>query len=808
MDTRRIEAGVRDLIGSADGRRVRNAGMSGLRAQLGMEVHDRYRQLREAELGETFRPERAIKLPLDVDGFSATISGRIDGVIEDEQGLLLEEVKSVLAAPTSWGAAELDAARLQVATYALALLRTGETRTLTLRLVLVGVTDGEQRYVPVPFDPDATQRRLESLLRAAVAAEQTVRRRAEARARWAAAMTFPHDEMREGQSMLVEAIDDAFAESRPLLVQAPTGTGKTAAALFGTLRHAAADGHRVFYATPKTTQHGHVGETFEALCQASPASASDASAPPPPFAVSLHARGRVCWTGSGPCNRLKCTKLRDHASRAPAVVAQAPHEYRYVGLEQLKALAERNALCPYELGFDLAEQADLVVGDFNYVFDPSIALLSGSKRKTVVVIDEAHNLFSRACAYSSARLVLTDIEKAEQSIDPADPLAMTMSTWLAELRGIVRQTAQAANAPEEPGTMIVHEGTLELSSLPYQLDAHASSARPLLLRWMAGNSERPARDSDDADPVADVLRTVIRMSDAMAMPSASLVPYAIGPRARLGPGVGVVCVDPAPQLTRRHKDALGTVVMSATLAPLDYWSDVLGLDALDPVSMSVPSPFSPDQRKVVIVPTVSTTYRDRQQSLPEVARLIAETVAARPGPYLAFFPSFAYLSAVRPHLADVGQLLSQTPRSRLSERRALLDRFTQGKGPRLLLAVTGGVFGEGIDLPGNALLGAIVVGPCLPPLGFGRAAMARHYEATRQAGFAYAMVYPGLQRVVQAAGRVIRHEDDQGVVVLIGRRFVRPEIIECLPDDWYRYDPEELVPEHPMQALNEFWGDG
>ncbi len=137
----------------------------------------------------------------------------------------------------------------------------------------------------------------------------------------------------------------------------------------------------------------------------------------------------------------------------------------------------------------------------------------------------------------------------------------------------------------------------------------------------------------------------------------------------------------------------------------------------------------------------------------------------------------------------------------------MLDRFRHGQGPRVLLAVSGGVFAEGIDLPGDQLIGAMVVGPCLPPLSFGRAAMARHFEATRQAGFAYAMLYPGLQRVVQAAGRVIRTQDDRGVVVLIGRRFMQPELVESLPEDWYRYDPEELVAPDPIAALAAFWDD-
>ncbi|MEM6993243.1 MAG: helicase C-terminal domain-containing protein [Myxococcota bacterium] len=799
LEAQRIETGVRDLIASASEVRPRAAGGSTLRAQLGSEVHARYRERREASLGERFSAERPIRLTLTVDGFEAVISGRIDGVVDDGERLTIEEVKSVI----EHGGPELNSARLQVATYALALLRSGETRPMRLAVVLISILDDEEREVAVGFDPDQTEARLVELLRGAVSNAERRARRAQARARWAETMVFPHEEMREGQAMLVEGIDDAFAEARPLLVQAPTGTGKTAAALFGALRFAARRGARVFYATPKTTQHAHVAATFVALCEASPD--GDDPAVPPPRAVSLHARSRLCNLGSGPCDRRNCPRLATYADRAAPVLTQLAREHRYVGTDAATAAAKTHNLCAYELAFDLAEEADLVIGDYNYIFDPAIALLSTSSRPTVVVVGEAHNLFDRARAYASARITVRAIEQAEHAVGPDDPMALSVNGWLADLKRAVHDVAAEPPAPDGGSGMLTHDRYFELPSFPYELDALASRARPLLVRRLARAPEPFTAEGDDPDPLAEAMRMVIRMSDATEVANEALIPYGAERQGRGSPGVGVVCIDPARGLTRRHREAVGTVCMSATLAPITYWCDVLGLEPLDAVQLSVPSPFSPDQRRVVIVPSVSTTYRDRNASMPEVARTIAEIVALRPGPYIVFFPSFAYLTAARDRLPPLGQVLVQAPRSSLADRRALLDRFVSGQGPRVLLAVSGGVFGEGIDLPGDALFGAMVVGPCLPPIGFPRAAMARHFEATRQAGFAYAMLYPGLQRVVQAAGRVIRREDDRGIVALIGRRFMRPEMVECLPDDWYQYDPTELVPEDPIAALAEFW---
>lgn len=804
LEARRVEVGVRELI-SVGSDRARSRGGSSLRAQIGADVHARYRVRREEELGDRFSAEVSIKLQLEVDDFAVTVSGRIDGVVrapEAEGGqapVTIEEVKSVLDPGTT----DLGSAQLQVQTYALALLRAGHTGPLHPVVVQIGVWDDGERVVPVHFDAAQTEARLADRVRAMLESARKADRRTRARSEWADGMQFPHDEVREGQQMLVDAIDDALAEGRPLLAQAPTGTGKTAAALFGAIRHAARKGARVFYATPKTTQHLHIAQTFEALCEASATAMPEGAAPP--LAVSLHARSRLCRNGSTVCDRKTCPRLANHKHAGPGVAAGLAAKHRYIGGKELANAGRAQNVCPYELGFDLAREADLVIGDFNYVFDPSIAILSSSPIETLVVVDEAHNLFDRARAYSSAQLMLRDVERAEQSVHGTDPTAVAAYAWTAEVRAAI-QEATADPPREQDGTgRLIHDGTFELEAFPPRLSTLAQDARTLLLRRVSQAPSRQSVGGEDPDPFAEVLRTVIRCAEATDFVTDTLVPFGVAATERGGAGIGLVCVDPARALLRRHREALGIVAMSATIQPLTYWCDVLGLDALDAVQLEVPSPFSPDQRRVVIAQDVSTTYRDRGRSLPQIAGLIAEVVSLNPGPYIVFFPSFSYLGAVAEHLPPLGEVFMQAPRTSLAQRRALLDRFRGARGPRVLMAVSGGVFGEGIDLPGDELLGALIVGPCLPPIGFQTAAMARHFEATRQAGFAYAMLYPGMQRVVQAAGRVIRREDDRGVVVLIGQRFTRPEIVECLPEDWYSYDPSELVPEHPLAALREFW---
>jgi DNA excision repair protein ERCC-2 len=302
------------------------------------------------------------------------------------------------------------------------------------------------------------------------------------------------------------------------------------------------------------------------------------------------------------------------------------------------------------------------------------------------------------------------------------------------------------------------------------------------------------------------LRTISQLSDAITADEPELVSYVAGRDGPSGAGMGVICVNPARRLEPIHRQALGTVAMSATLTPLAYYAEVLGFGRLDPVTTSVPSPFPTEHRRVVAVPTVSTTLRERDRYCSDMARLISETVAVRPGRYVAFFSSFGFLSQVLAKL-DIppDQLLVQLPQMSEVLRLRTLNELRSSSTPKLLLAVMGGVFAEGVDLPGDSLIGAIVVGPGLPSVGFERALIRNYFDEQDGCGFEYAMLYPGMQRVIQSAGRVIRSMDDKGIIVLLGRRFAERRYAECFPDDWYQYDATELVTNEPVGELERFW---
>jgi len=267
----------------------------------------------------------------------------------------------------------------------------------------------------------------------------------------------------------------------------------------------------------------------------------------------------------------------------------------------------------------------------------------------------------------------------------------------------------------------------------------------------------------------------------------------------------IVCVDPARQLRKVNERYRSVIAMSATLSPMEFYRDVLGFDR-DTELLALPSPFPRRNRKILIVPEVSTAYQQRAKHFPRIARIVEEIVSIRPGNYFAFFPSFEFLKEVARlvRLRD-SELLIQDRIMPDHHRNALLEKLREPGKRHLVLAVQGGVFAEGVDYPGELAVGAIIVGPGLPKVSFEQELMRQFYEDAYSKGFEYAYLYPGMNRVVQSAGRIVRSETDRGIIVLLDKRFGYENYARLLPRDWYESSPAELTAQEFRNALSEFW---
>ncbi|MDH3591272.1 MAG: DEAD/DEAH box helicase, partial [Planctomycetota bacterium] len=684
LERRTVAASVRALVA---GPPRPGGGVARARREWGLEVHRRYGEER-ARLTPGFRAEVAVGLRHAVDGFEVSLTGRADGVIDRGGALVVEEVKSARHATPEH--------RLQLRLYALCLHHTHPGRVVRARLVLA------ERDLEIAFDPARTVRTLEERVRAAIAGARRREERARARRALAAELRFPYPTLRRGQRALMDAVAEGLAEGRPVLAEAPTGIGKTVCALLPALRFALEHDARLFFLTAKTTQQRLVARTFRDL------------APPGLRALTQRAKARMCPPQTLLCHPDHCAYLDRPAD--PAFVPRTPH----LAPDVIFSHGEQARVCPHALSLALAAEMDLVIGDYNYVYAPAAA---PALERTVVIVDEAHNLSDRVRAHHSPVLTRAQV---------ADPLTRwRFPSWFDRLDACI---ADRELRPEVWAEL--------------RRDAVEHTVRYAY----EGGLVRPD------DPLLDVLATVVALHDALSRDTPEFVPYADGAR------VGVWCVNAAPVLRPIHERLRGCVAMSATLRPTAHYSEVLGVT--DPVTVSLPSPFPPENRCVVIVPSVQTTLRERPRHYARIARTVENVVAVRPGRYIAYFPSFSFLDAVRAHLDGSG-VVAQRPGP---DRRVVLDRL-DGDADVLLLAVLGGVFAEGIDIRG--LHGAIVVGPGLPAVSEERTAMRTYFDQLTGHGFQHAMLYPGMQRVVQAAGRVHRAPTDKGVIVLLDRRFTQ-----------------------------------
>lgn len=789
LDAKTFAVSVRELVAPRD-RSPIGVGAQ-WRTRLGQRAHAAYGEAATQGKGDV-----ATEVPLTIArrvlDFDATVRGRADVVRRSGGRVVVEEVKSVLSRP---GEQALSRAMFQARLYALALDDGPEPPAA--HVVLYSLIDGSTEVLDAEYLRHDAEAALDEAL--GVLIEDALAGAARRAERVAAAerLRFPFGEPRAHQLELMAILEDALERGRPALAAAPTGIGKTVSTLLPALRHALQNDATVFYVTAKTTQRKLVGETFDRVAAAAGEGAHRLRA------LTLRSRAQMCPPGDLRCHPALCPLLADFEKRMDETrVLEGLFSRPHLDPDDVYRRGEAAKLCPYELSMRAAEQVDVIIGDYNHLFDERATPAAlGPITGRVVVIDEAHNLFDRARGYFSPFVGRRGVRAAVEATRHVEPpaLAQQIVRWCEAVEDVLVEGARWRGEGERSAVDGCAPAKLDLEGWANLAEeGELLGARHAQERYLRANVRGD-------DPVLELVSEVSQLASLAESGDPELIAFASADDGERGVGVGLVCVDPARRLERIHRKAMGTLAVSATMAPLDYFSEVLGLARLDPVLTSAPSPFPVEQRRVLISADVSTTYRERDAFAPLIAKRIEETYRARAGRYIAFFSSFAYLNKVRGYLTlPPREVLVQLPASGHAARALLLKQLKQS--PRtLLLAVMGGVFGEGIDLPGDELIGTVVVGPGLPPVSFERLAMQHHFGERHERGFAYAMVYPGLQRVIQAAGRVIRTMEDSGVIVLLGKRFAQEEYLECLPEHWYRHRPEELITDDLARDLADFW---
>jgi DNA excision repair protein ERCC-2 len=593
-------------------------------------------------------------------------------------------------------------------------------------------------------------------------------------------LSFPFASYRPGQRSMAVEVYRTVKAGHQLIVQAPTGIGKTVAVLFPALK-AMAEEHteRFVYLTARTTGKGVAEKTLEALRESGMRAKS----------VTLTAKDKICFNPEKACNGEECEFARRFYDRIGDACLEL-FERDHFGREALEDVARRHRVCPFELSLELALWADGIIGDYNYAFDPTVSLkrfLEDESTRTVFMVDEAHNLVDRAREMYSA-----EIDKAS----------------FLELRRHTRNVPDIYKSLGKINSHLVKKRKqCESAGGVVAEDEPPEKLYPLLRRFLRSTEQWLSTQGRLPEPLRDVLLDVYFDAHRFLRTAERYDETYSTCYERTGSNLKLklFCKDPSTQLGEALARSESALFFSATLTPARYFQNIFGCGS-SVRYLSLPSPFPPEHLSLVISDKISTLYRRREQTKEAVAATLIELVEHRRGNYLLYFPSYEYMmsvhelfSARRPHT----DILVQAPSMTEPGRDAFLRRFEKENEQTLVgFAVMGGVFGEGIDLAGNRLTGAAVVGVGLPAICQERE-LIRDYYQRRGSGFEFAYLYPGINRVLQAAGRVIRSENDRGTVLLIDERFSRPVYRSLLPSYW---QPVRVGDQDKLrEALAAFW---
>ena len=701
--------------------------------QQGMEAHVS-RQAASAGKAETMLLWQG-----EAAGLPLRVSGRMDLYFDQMDPPLIEEIK---LAPRETPEAPLPEHLLQAVCYGHMLCVRDALPAVDIKISYAQTTGQVSAAFLERWEKERLQTAFFDLLLPYATWQKQLLDHAARRDASLESLAFPYPGYRAGQREMAAQVYTAIQRKQRLFAVMPTGTGKSAAALYPALK-ALGQGltRKIFCLTARGTQRIAIQAEVDRMLHQGLIL----------HAMTLNAKEGLCPMEQMRCHPEHCQRACGHYLRQQAALEEALQAAVW-DRDFVLRMAERHRLCPFEYSLALCELADVVICDYNYALDPQVRLsrIFDQMRRLTLLIDEAHNLPDRARDMLSGAITTSRLRDFRRDAGKAQgrssPLYKALSGFL--------KTMVSASEAADPKML--------LSGLDHLLTALIGSFSPGIMH---------------------ITRDLISLKSALQRALAEPEDYALVLDAESGRGgVTALNLNPAPYLKEVTRRLSGVVYYSATLSPLSAMRSLLGGDPED-ACLALPSPFPPEHLLALHL-RLNTRYAARDSSLRPAAEAILALFAARPGKMIAYFPSFAYLRSVQAVMEELQPALPlnvQQPGMDEVSRLQFLDRFVRDEAPVLGLCVLGGVFAEGVDLPGQALSAVCILGVGLPQVNALRNLYRDRMEEALGNGFAYAYVYPGMHKVLQAAGRLIRSESDRGVLLLMDDRYSQRDYQELLP---------------------------
>lgn len=770
---KKIKLSVHNLVdfllrsGSIDSRVYNKTSMTE-----GSRIHAFYQK----KQGDNYLAEYYLEHCFTVDGFEVTLQGRADGIILFKHEVIIDEIKSTVIDLKTFADEQGDWHLGQAKCYALMYGLEYQLTSVGIRMTYIHQGTDEKMIRQTTYAISDLSDEIHDLIRRYLEFYNIIFRKTEARNESAKGLRFPFNSFRIGQKELAKYVYAIARQGGTLFVEAPTGIGKTISTLYPFVKSFSDETtDKIFYFTAKTSGKEAASQAMSILKN----KGLDASF------VTITAKEKICFNPGAGCNPDECPFAKDYYNKVNDVIKTMILSASTFDYETITKYAFDANICPFELELDLSIFTDVIICDYNYLFDPLVYMrryFEETQGNYLALVDEAHNLVERARDMYSAELTVHSFNLMKKSIKKLEHKKIKSS-----IRSLQKHFKTLIDTEQEEHTILAGHDLKFYRSLNTFL--------------LAGQDILKNYHSFVTDDFLDFYFGVNKFLKLFDLYDDSFVTYT----HRYGKkdlSIKIFNLDPSRHIRRNLNKVHSRVLFSATLSPINYYVDVLGGMATDPVLM-LPNPFPPENRLLMIAPTVSTKYKHRQDTFGEIADYIERFISHKIGNYLVFFPSYQYLNDVSSILMANPELniITQTKDMKDDEKEAFLDRFVLNPTRTTIgLAVLGGAFSEGIDLAEDRLIGAVIIGVGLPQLSFERDLIRHHYDKNEHNGFEFSYVNPGMNRVMQAVGRVIRSETDRGTVLLIDDRYLQARYRNLFKQEWTNYqvvtsaeDIDELV---------------
>lgn len=774
-----VRISVRNLVefilreGDIDNRRA--AGADKEQMQLGAKIHRKIQR----QMGVDYHAEVSLKLNVPCEGFTLCLEGRADGIIKREDETVIDEIKGVLR-ELKYIEEPVPVHLAQAKCYAYIYAVQNDLEEIRVQMTYCQMETEEIKRFSQTFSTEELKGWIQSVIKAYEKWAKFQIEWREISRESIRQIQFPYA-YREGQKELAMSVYRTILRKKKLFIQAPTGIGKTMATVFPAVKAIGEGlGDKLFYLTAKTITRTVAEQAFQTLKQQNLRCK----------VITLTAKEKICFCEETVCNPEACPYAKGHYDRVNDAVFDLLTATDDMSRANIEAYARKYEVCPFEMSLDVALWVDAVICDYNYVFDPNAHLKrffsEGGKEEYLFLIDEAHNLVERAREMYSAALYKEEFLAAKKLVKGIDRKLTRKLEICNQQFLVLKRACETYREYTSVGHIAVSLMNLMSELERFLEETEAEEVREQILEFYF--HVRAFLNIYDILDEHYVIYTELGEDDSFLLK--------------------LFCVNPAVNLQEYLSRGNSTIFFSATMLPIRYYKKLLSVKKED-YAIYAASPFQKEHRKLFVGRDVSTKYTKRTGQMYErFASYIAAALRAKKGNYIAFFPSYRFLEEVYERFKqyETEDVICIVQEQSMDEekREAFLKAFDEERTESLIgFCVMGGIFSEGIDLTEERLIGTFLVGTGLPQVCNEREILKQYFDRHGETGFSYAYLYPGMNKVLQAAGRVIRTAADRGVILLLDERFLERQYQEVFPREWDDYETGTI--KTAEESMRRFW---